>query len=141
VCYTIDTLRELRDGGDSPVFVLGADALLAIHTWHAWDRLVTEFDLAVVDRPGVALLAGLSRLPDLVSSRIARVDAPFGADEVCDLAPGRGGRIFHLPIEPIPISSSEIRRRAASEESLAGLVPTAVARYIQSTRIYQEARP
>ena len=51
--------------------------------------------------------------------------------------PGAGGRVFHLPLEPIPISSSDVRRRARRGDGLDGLVPPSVAGYIQSSGIYR----
>ena len=52
VCYTVDTLRSLRDGPPPcrPIFVLGMDSLLQIHTWHRYLELLSDFDLVVVDR-------------------------------------------------------------------------------------------
>jgi nicotinic acid mononucleotide adenylyltransferase len=52
------------------------------------------------------------------------------------LDPGAGGRIFLLPIEPVPISSSLVRERAAHGGDLSTLVPPAVARYIRASKLY-----
>ena len=57
VGYTIDSLRELRDGhGLTPVFVLGSDSLVELPTWREYAQLLDEFDLVAIDRPGVGLL-------------------------------------------------------------------------------------
>ena len=55
---------------------------------------------------------------------------------------GSGGRIFHLPGEPVPISSTEIRSRVARGLSVDTLVPPAVAGYIRFAGLYrtQESR-
>jgi len=45
-------------------------------------------------------------------------------------------RIHIFELEPHPVSSSEIRRRAQSGEPLDGLVAPAVARYIEEHRLY-----
>ena len=45
-------------------------------------------------------------------------------------------RIQIFELEPHPVSSSEIRRRARSAEPLDGLVAPAVARYIQGHKLY-----
>ena len=45
-------------------------------------------------------------------------------------------RIHIFELEPHPVSSSEIRRRARSAEPLDGLVAPAVARYIQGHKLY-----
>ena len=50
---------------------------------------------------------------------------------------GEGGRIFHVSLDTLPISSSQIRDRAAAGESLDGLVPWSVAQYIRRTGLYR----
>ena len=47
-------------------------------------------------------------------------------------------RIQIFELEPHPVSSSEIRRRAASGEPLEGLVAPAVAQYIAEHRLYRD---
>jgi nicotinate-nucleotide adenylyltransferase len=42
-----------------------------------------------------------------------------------------------VPMQPLPISASEIRARAARGETLAGLVPPAVAAYIAQHGLYR----
>jgi nicotinate-nucleotide adenylyltransferase len=140
--YTIDTLRRLRDGDPPcrPVFILGMDALLQITSWRAHDALLREFDLAAVDRRDAELEQKRHRLPREVAARIVRVACGPAPREPVD--PGRGGRIFHLAGAPIPVSSSDVRARAARSEGLSGLVPPGVAEYIQRMGLYsrEEAR-
>jgi nicotinate-nucleotide adenylyltransferase len=47
-------------------------------------------------------------------------------------------RIQIFELEPHPVSSSEIRRRARSSEPLDGLVGPTVARYIEEHRLYRD---
>jgi nicotinate-nucleotide adenylyltransferase len=44
--------------------------------------------------------------------------------------------VLTVPMEPMPISASDIRARAARGEDLSGLVPPAVANYIARHRLY-----
>jgi nicotinate-nucleotide adenylyltransferase len=124
VCFTIDTLRRLREGPPAcrPVFVLGTDSLLEIDTWREHEALLREFDLAVIERPG----------SDLDGS------APGAAGAVPEIDPpaGEGGRVFRLPMRPLPISSTQVRGIAADGGSLDGLVAPAVSRYIRANRLY-----
>jgi nicotinate-nucleotide adenylyltransferase len=139
VCYTIDTLRALRDGPPvcDPLFILGTDSLLEIPTWHQFRDLVREFDLVAIDREEAGLERIRERLdPDLESRLIVPVDRRSARAAVDRGRPG--GRILCLGMEPIPISSTEVRRRAAEGRSLVGLVPPAVARYIQSNGLYRQ---
>ncbi len=137
VSYTIETLRALRRGaaGSPPVFVLGFDALLDLPSWREPESLVAEFDLVAVARPGASL-----DVPRLAPWVLRRLVPCAGGAPPRPLAPplGAGGRIFVLPIPPVPISSSEVRARAARGESLEGLVPPGVARYIHSRKLYAE---
>lgn len=137
--YTLDTLRALRDGdGLAPVFILGMDSLAELHTWRDYRDLVREFDLVAVDREGTTLEQARARLdPDVARRLVALAGDGRGRD---GRAPaGAGGRIFHLPIEPIRVSSSAVRRRAAAGEPLDDLVPREVAMYIREQGLYREA--
>ena len=72
VCYTIDTLRALRDGppGCRPVFVLGMDSLMEIPTWRDYPELLDEFDLVVVNRRDADLSQVHERLHPAVQARL-----------------------------------------------------------------------
>jgi nicotinate-nucleotide adenylyltransferase len=135
VGYTIDTLRLIRDGLPSrdPVFIMGLDSLEQIATWRDWTKLLAEFDLAVVDRSEEG--AEEAVLSAEVTRRLVRLTGG-AANGVAD--PGRGGRIFRLPVRPIPVSSSRIRERVCTGRDITGLVPPSVARYIQRTGLYTE---
>ncbi len=138
VCYTIDTLRALRGGRSArrPVFILGMDSLLQITKWRNWQDLVREFDLAVIERSESDTRTDEILDPTL-ADRLVSLDAGSStANLVDELQPGRGGRIFRLPIGPIPISSSAIRARCRSGLDLGSLVPPSVAGYIQCTGLY-----
>jgi nicotinate-nucleotide adenylyltransferase len=102
--YTVDALEAA--GHDDPVFLIGADELVAFPTWKSPERVLELARLGVTTRPGYA--------PATASPRI---------------------QIFEL--EPHPVSSSEIRRRARSGEPLDGLVAPAVAHYIQERGLYR----
>ncbi len=140
VSYTFDTLRKLRRSASpiEPVFIVGSDSLLQIHTWRNQRLLLQEFDLALVDRPHVELSTFRDRLSNGVADRI--VPAPGSTAELRRVRPGRGGRIFHVPVTPMEVSSSRIRRIAEETGDLDGLVPPAVAEYIQESGIYRQEK-
>ena len=51
--YTIDILRHLyRETGEKYLLLIGADSLLALHTWHEAAALVKEFDFITYPRSG-----------------------------------------------------------------------------------------
>ncbi len=138
--YTFDTLRELRRSPSQvePVFIVGSDSLEQIHTWRNQRLLLEEFDLALVDRPRVELSTIRDRLSNAVADRI--VPVPGSIAELRRVNPGRGGRIFHVPVAPMEVSSSKIRKMAAGNGNLDGLVPPAVAEYIQESGIYRQEK-
>ena len=131
--FTIDTLDDLRRGPDpvAPVFILGMDMLFEIDSWRTWKRLVSEFDLIAVDRPGRVLDDERAGLAPEVAHRI--VPATEAGESL-----GAGGRVFHLPIPAMDVSSREIRRRAARGEDFDALVPPGVALYIRDHRLYRK---
>jgi len=135
VRYTVDSLRRLRNRSPAcrPVFVLGMDSLAEIRTWRDHETLLEEFDLAVLERPD-QIDAGSPPLPPEVARRLTvvtdRDPAPGHA------VVGRGGRVYRVPMEPVAISSTMVRARAASGGELRDLVPPAVARYIRANRLY-----
>lgn len=131
--FTIDTLDAMRAGPDAvdPVFVIGLDMLFEIDTWRDWERVLSEFDLIAVDRPGREVDAARTGLAAEVARRI--VPAGEAAGPL-----GSGGRVFHLPIPPIPVSSREIRRRVADGMPVDDLVPPGVALYIWDHCLYRK---
>ena len=142
VSFTYDTLCRLADAADPcrPIFVLGMDALCEIESWHESRKLLERFDLAAIGRPE----GRPERLPIPAIARARLVEAPPGSRAPAawlSFDPGRGGRIFVLPIGPIPISSSLVRQRVEQGGDLSGLVPPGVARYIHEARLYREGEP
>lgn len=115
--YTLDTVRELRrrDGlsPNEPIYwLIGADSVSQLPTWHKARKLVNEVEFVVVARPGFRFDWG--SLPDAFQKlERAVVEAPL-----------------------VDISATEIRRRVSAGESIEGLTPEAVATYIREHRLY-----
>ena len=109
--FTIDTVRELAAAEPETEWflILGQDQYASLHTWRDWRELLGLVTLAIANRPGAALA---------VNTQIARVEH----------------QAMLLPM--MDVSSTEVRRRVAAGESIAGLVPEAVARYIEQRRLY-----
>jgi nicotinate-nucleotide adenylyltransferase len=113
VTYTLDTVRELSaaEPGNEWVLILGQDQYATLHTWHDWRELVARVTLAIAKRPGVAA-------PNAQIAEVAH-------------------QMVSLPM--MDISSTEVRRRVAAGESIANLVPPAVASYIERRRLYRRS--
>jgi nicotinate-nucleotide adenylyltransferase len=113
---TVDLLEELEPASDA-IFLLGADELADFHTWRRPERVLELVRLGVAMRPGVPV----GRL------REARTLVPAPA------------RILSFDMEPVPVSSSQVRDRVARGESIADLVPPAVAEAISRLHLYRES--
>lgn len=122
--YTALTLEALHQEGLAPsqlFFIIGADAFAEIGTWYDYPRLLNLANFAVVSRPGAAYTVA-ELIPNPQS-----------------LIPGPSTSVLHVDAQTPNVSSTDIRRRVASGESIEGLVPTGVAEHIRRHRLYLPA--
>ena len=102
------TADMLRDGPwDDPVFLIGADEYLDFQSWKEPEAVLALARLGVATRPGFDL-------PSLPPQRV-----------------------LFFEIEPVPVSSREVRALAARGEPIDGLVPPAVAAAIGGLGLYR----
>ena len=116
--FTVDTLEELARAGwapDETYFILGADALAAMHRWKNPRRILELARLAVAPREGDA--------PNLTALKA--------------IVPGTAARIVSVKMEPVAVSASALRAKAAAGGSLHGSAPDTVADYVARNRLYQ----
>jgi nicotinate-nucleotide adenylyltransferase len=85
--YSVDTVERVRELGQQPYFIIGADAFAEVPSWHRWQDLVRLTEFIVVTRPGHPYLA------------------PPGA------------QVHRLDTVALPVSSSEIRLQLAAGET------------------------
>ncbi|HEY5628685.1 MAG TPA: nicotinate-nucleotide adenylyltransferase [Candidatus Limnocylindrales bacterium] len=120
--FTSDTVEVLagmeRAAGRVPdlTFILSAETLRDLPTWHEPERLLDACRLAVVPRVGYSA-------PDR-----PWLESAF---------PGRADRISYLAAPRLEISSTLVRRRVAAGRSIRYLVPPAVWRYIDDHSLYR----
>jgi nicotinate-nucleotide adenylyltransferase len=112
---TVDSLEARRP--EDAVFVLGADELADFPRWKNPERVLELVRLAVAMRSGVP--------DDRVREARARVSAP--------------DRISYFELEPVAVSSSLVRERAAHGEPIDDLVPPSVAEAISRLGLYAPA--
>jgi nicotinate-nucleotide adenylyltransferase len=110
---TVDLLREGHWG--EPLFLIGADQFADFLTWKDPEGVLARSRIGVATRPGFPR----ERL-DAVLQQLSRPD-----------------RVELFEIDPVPISSREIRDRVSRGEPIDGLVPPAVAELIESLGLYQ----
>lgn len=136
--YSVDTLGELRAelGEDAPLaWLVGADSLRQLHTWHRWRELSERAHLLVVERPGANIdLAVLRVEAPEVAALLEQRQRPVDA-----LASTPHGGIALLPLSNLRReSSTELRHRIASGEAWTDWVPAAVAGYIVRHGLYRD---
>lgn len=130
--YTFDTLTTVAAEGLTPLqifFITGADAFAEIATWHRYPDVLDRAHFVVVARQGTTLAMLPSKLPHL-------------ADRMCKPAQvpdAKHTRIILLEAHTPDISATDIRRRVSNGESIEGLVPSAVAAYIDRNLLYRNA--
>ena len=136
VCYTFDTLTELRaELGERPLCLLmGSDAFSALTTWHRWEELFDLAHIAIAHRPGFSLQQLQSSLSGpLRKVYLQRLTASAGV-----LRRDAGGAIYARQITALDIAATNIRAMLAGDGSPRYLVPDAVLDYIETNRLYKE---
>ena len=115
--YTLDTVRILRalHPADAFVFIIGADTLPELHTWHRPLELLALVRIVTLARPGFVPDAAALQLPP-----------PWPERLLADLRTG----------DPLDISSRDVRAKIAAGQPLS-LVPEPVQRYIQEHNLYR----
>jgi nicotinate-nucleotide adenylyltransferase len=113
---TVDTLRAHPEWRD-PIFLLGADQFSDFPAWKEPDRVLDLARLAVATRPGFPR---------------ERLDAVLGTLD-------RPDRVLFFALDPVPVSSRDLRRRLEAGEDVSADLPAAVAELIRARGLY--ARP
>ncbi|MDH4063276.1 MAG: nicotinate-nucleotide adenylyltransferase [Acidobacteriota bacterium] len=131
--YTFDTLTRFQRAEPRSrfFFIIGADAFAEVATWHRYPDVLGLAHFVVIARTGTSFDRLRTRLPHLAARMLA---ADTLTSDQCLAAAFPS--IFLVSAETPDISSTEIRRRAATGEPLDGMVPDEVARYIRQHHLY-----
>ncbi len=121
--YTLDTIRHFAgqvSHAEKLVWIIGADSLVALATWHRAAELVDACRIVTAVRPGWTS-PDLSVLkPTLTNEQVAKLRS----------------QILETPC--IDISATDIRHRVRNNASVNYLVPDAVRRHILENGLYRE---
>jgi nicotinate-nucleotide adenylyltransferase len=120
--YSLETIIILQRqlGAEVRIFFLvGWDSLAELPKWKEPAKLIQLCKLVAITRPG------FSR-PDLKALESS--------------VPGVTQSVVWLDIQPIDISSSDIRDRVAQGLSIHGLVPEGVESYIKEEKLYRKQK-
>jgi nicotinate-nucleotide adenylyltransferase len=111
--YAVDTVADVRAEYDEDVelyFIIGADSLANLHTWHRVEELCKAVRFIALNRPG--------------HSR-REVDTSFGA------------RVEFIDMPAVDVSSTECRQRVRDGRPIRYLVPDAVEAYVREHGLYR----
>ena len=136
VCYTFDTLNELRSElGSRPICLLmGSDAFSALTTWHRWEELFGLAHIVVAHRPGFSLQQLQASLP----GPLRKIYLQRQAGSTTILRRDDAGAVYVCEVTALDIAATQIRALRASGGSARYLVPQAVLDYIETNRLYKE---
>ena len=112
--FTLQTVKALKQAHPAVefIFIIGADNLCQLQTWHKWKDVLREVRLVVGCRPG-ASIGDLSAFPP--------------------------GRIDLVETSEVDLSSTLVRERikcGATREQLVTMVPAQVADFILQRKLY-----
>lgn len=115
--YAIDTLQQAQAAlGDAELYwVIGADAMALIHTWHRAEELFDWTRFLVIPREGVE------------EAHLRPTLAPWVPQD----------RLSFMAMPRVDVSSTELRARLAQGDSCTDDLPAAVATYIGRYGLYQ----
>ena len=122
--YTIDTVQEILHhyGEDCEVFlIMGADSLNELELWKNIKKLSQLCHFVIVNRPGYSTDT---------SDKLAVL---IGNENILDI------ERLRIEIEPVGVSSTEIRKRLKDGIEIKGLVPECVEAYIEEYGLYSPA--
>ncbi len=110
--YTVETLEDWheREPGTDLYFVVGADTLARIPTWNRWQDLCRLSTIVVVNR-----------------APLADAPVPDGLDP---------DRVVQVAMDPVDISSSDLRAAVARGDSIVDRVGESVARIVDRHGLY-----
>ena len=102
--YTIDTVRELLEDGDTVDLIVGADLARQLDRWHEAEALRALVAVGIVPRPGASSVA-----PE-------------------------GWRSYEIPMEPVDLSSTYIRELLSGFADLGDFLPANVIPLFEGAR-------
>jgi nicotinate-nucleotide adenylyltransferase len=127
--YTFDTLSELRREFPEGILclLLGMDALQGFTQWHRWRQILEMAHLIVSARPGYESTSG---------SVAAQLLERHGLQTDDELRRRPAGGIRLLSVQQYDISSTLVRDRLRNGQSVTGLLPPALEKWLVSNPIY-----
>jgi nicotinate-nucleotide adenylyltransferase len=127
--FMVETLESIRaESGNAPVMVcLGQDAANGLNRWHRWREIFDLAHLVVMTRP-----RSRPQYPEDLSEFIVERQV----QRTRDLMDSPCGRVRHVEVTQLEISSTDIRRQLATGRNPRFLLPETVLAYIRKHGFY-----
>ena len=133
--YSIDTIKilvELKGRQADFSFIIGIDAFIEIDTWRQYKELPSLVNFIVISRPGYPT----ARIGEIILNNYPDYTFDHSRNTWC--SSDRRGTFTLLHMQPVPVSSTEIREKVRKGENISGMVPDAVEDYIKKSGLYIE---
>jgi len=129
VSYSYDTLASIRaETSPSILFlILGIDAFNSLLHWHRWNELFELCHFAVFSRPGSSLDPESEIYLELKKRQVTSLEC---------LSKSITGKIIIFDDFKIHTSSSEVRKRLGTNQSVENLLAPEVAKYLSGHKLY-----
>ena len=126
--YAIHTAREILEEyyQDNIIWIMGSDAFSEINTWFEWEDFLNIINILVMARPGSEIDSTSIAGTLILERQTSNID---------DLSHG-AGKILIVDIDPINISSTQVRSNLAAGETVNELILEDVSDYIDSGKLY-----
>jgi nicotinate-nucleotide adenylyltransferase len=116
--YTYYTLQKIKAMGFDEIYLYcGTDMLLSFDTWFRFEDILSDCTLAYASR-----LEG---------------ECPQAQEKIAMLRERYGAKILEIPLEPIEISSSEIREMIREGKDASAYLSDSVKDFISERGLYQ----
>jgi nicotinate-nucleotide adenylyltransferase len=138
--YTVDTLEALRPRGDLHL-IIGSETFLDLLSWREPRRVAGLARLVVVPRTGITFDGDSEPAQKVLSELgLGRFTISGGPDMAPALPPTADERKDPVLVgaASLPISGSDLRKRAREGRSLAYRMPAVVAAYIREHGLYRD---
>lgn len=117
--YTVDTLREFSAPENRLFLLCGTDMMLTLDTWYQAEEIFRLCYPIYIRREDDPILTGR------IVAKIAEYQQKYGAI------------VRRVVMDPIVLSSTQIRKAVAEGQTVDGMVSPAVAAYIRTHGLYR----
>tara|TARA_Y100000768_G_scaffold223966_1_gene169078 strand:+ start:2553 stop:3182 length:630 start_codon:yes stop_codon:yes gene_type:complete len=128
--YAYETLSELRTEypDDNLIWIMGVDSFIKIETWFEYGKFLEAINFIILERPGFKIDDESFAGKTYKNKKIARLSESFAGV----------GKIFFLKINPIEITSTNIRELISKNLDASKFLDPRIHKIINSKGLYKK---